>query len=125
MVVITFAKDTYIEMMLDGRKTTTIRRNWERWLREFEAGHDLHVYLGSRFDPDRHFVGKCEFKEIVVKHGAFFDLADARADGFHSSTALDKALMEHNPEMDYIELLKNKWAIIRLGEWIDGPYWPR
>ena len=123
MTTLTFAKSRYIGDMLDGTKTTTIRANWERWVKECEAQHDLHVFYGSRFSPNRQYVGKCKLVSVKILRGSQFKVEDARKDGFETLDELVDALIGLNG-MSRAMVLKSKWAVLEMGEWLDGPYWP-
>lgn len=123
MTAISFAKSRYIGDMLDGTKTTTIRRNWERWVREMCAHHDLHVYYGSWRSPNRQYVGKCKLVSVKVVRGSQFTSEDAQADGFSDFQELIEALAELN-NMSIHDVYNRKWAVLEMGEWLDGPYWP-
>ena len=123
MTQISFAKSRYIGDMIEGTKTTTIRRNWERWVKEFEAGHDLHVFYGSWRSPNRVYVGKCDLVSVKVLRGSQFTNEDARADGFDNVVELYDALRVLN-DMNLEQVLEHKWAVLEMGEWLHGPNWP-
>jgi hypothetical protein len=122
MTQISFAKSRYIGDMVEGTKTTTIRRNWERWVKEFEAQHDLHVYYGSRWYGNLVYVGKCKLVSVKVLRGSQFTHEDARADGFDNLVELYDALKVLN-DMKLEAVLEHKWAVREMGEWLHGPYW--
>lgn len=122
MTILTFAKDDYIRALIAGTKTTTIRSNWERWVGEMAAGHDLHIYKGSWMNPNRVYVGKCKLVSVLVIGGSQFTVEIARADGFDTLEELLNALADHN-ELHMDVVLNKKWAILEIGKWIHGPVW--
>lgn len=122
MTIISFAKSRYVGDMIEGTKTTTIRRNWEKWVKALKARHNLHVYYGSHWSPNRQFVGECKLKSVKVVRGSQFTDEDARADGFKDLDELIQALVELN-DMSVAEVLAHKWAILEFGEWCRGPNW--
>ena len=122
MTIISFAKSRYVGDMIEGTKTTTIRRNWEKWVKALEARHNLHVYYGSHWSRNRKFVGECTMTSVKVVRGSQFTDADARADGFKDVDELLQALVELN-DMTLAEVRSHKWAIITFGVWVRGPNW--
>lgn len=123
MTNISFAKSRYISDMIEGTKTTTIRRNWERWVKELKAHHDLHVYYGSWRSSNRVFVGKCKLVSVKVLRGSQLTNIDARADGFDNLVGLYDALRVLN-DMSLEDILEHKWAVLEIGVWLVGPNWP-
>lgn len=122
MTQISFARRKYIDDMVEGTKTTTIRRNWERWVKELKAQHDLHVYYGSWRSAYRVYVGKCKLVSVKVLRGSQLTYEDALADGFEHLVALYDALRVLN-DMPLEAVLEHKWAILEMGAWLHGPYW--
>lgn len=122
MTIISFAKARYVGDMIEGTKTTTIRRNWEKWVKACEARQNLHVYYGSHWSHNRQFVGECKLDAVKILRGSQFTHEDARADGFEDVDELVQALMELN-DMPIAEVRAHKWAILEFGEWLRGPNW--
>lgn len=123
MTNISFATSRYIGDMIEGTKTTTIRRNWARWVQEYEARHDLHVYYGSWRSPNCVFVGKCKLEMVKVLRGSQLTYEDARADGCDHLVGLYDALRVLY-DMSLEQVLEHKWAVLYMGEWLIGPNWP-
>jgi hypothetical protein len=126
MVVIRFSMREGIDALVDGTKTTTIRRNPDRWLDLYNRGLDLDIHYAQ--EPPwkggkSHRVGERAFAFLRFANGDALTQADADRDGFKTKDELIDALARlHGYTRQAV--LETKWAIIHFGEWKDGPHWP-
>jgi len=112
MVILTMTKDS-MEKIIQGRKTTTLRKNAVYWEKVFNAGHQLHLWSPSPRSGKGRFYGVARFEDFEVCPGGLLTTQDAKKDGFNSVEELLKAL-EKLHKMYRKEVLSHLWGIITL-----------
>jgi len=126
MVAVRFSMREGVDAMVDGTKTTTIRRNVDRWLDLYERDVvlDIHFAIESPWRGGQvHKVGVRQFAYLRFVEGSGLTQADAERDGFKTKDELIDALARlHGYTRQAV--LETKWAIIHMGAWLEGPHWP-
>ena len=140
MVLVTFQRE-HEDILVDGSKTQTIRRNARRWcslahqpdmtgnileddcVRLYNrSGNVLHVHLGNprnRAPWCRRLGVSTAGWSVTLMRGEAFDDDVAARDGFAGRQELLEALMELNG-MTMNEVLDHVWAVIAW-DWGEGP----
>jgi len=136
MPTLSFRTVDAVDQMILGTKITTIRRNYSRWNGIYadavlaDKQVLLHIWYTSvswhQYNPDnpdhlRHKVGVRVLSDMTIKAGSWFNTNDAQRDGFPDVASLIKALGGLNGMMED-EVLHHTWAVLHMGEWVEGPH---